>query len=58
MVQKFNYRQFLYSLPLPMDMIREIKSFIGEFPKPKPIKNYDDFKMLFRNRHKKRSYTI
>jgi hypothetical protein len=58
MVKKFNYRQFLYSLQLPIDMIREIKSFIGEFPKPKPIQNYDDFQILFRNRHKRRSFSI
>lgn len=57
---KFSYRQFLFSLPLPIDMIRVIKSFIGEFPKPKPIheSRYEDYKILFRQRHRNRSFSI
>lgn len=50
----FSYKQFLYSLDLPIDMIREIKDFIGVFPKPKIIRNYEDYQMKYRTRHRKR----
>ena len=55
---KFNYRQFLYSLPLPLELIKIIKEYIGVFDKPKFIKNYEDYIVMFRNRHRKRSFTI
>ena len=58
MTHKFNYRQFIYNLPLPLDVIRIIKEYIGKISKPKLINNYDDYKVMFRNRHRKRAFTI
>jgi len=34
---KFNFKMWLYSLPLPIDVLRIIKEFVGVFPKPVKI---------------------
>lgn len=54
----FSYKQFLYSLNLPLDMIRVIKDFLGEYPKPKLIRDYDNYSFVPRNRHRKRIYSV
>ena len=54
----FSYKQFLYSLDLPIDMIRCIKEFIGTFPKAKLIRDYRDYEVTFKTRHRKRIWSI
>jgi len=58
MSKKFNYKQFINKLPLPFDIIKIIKEYIGKISKPELIKNYDDYIVMFRNRHRKRAFTI
>ena len=54
--KKFSYKQALYNLPLPLDCIRLIKEFIGEFPKPIKIKNYENYQHRPRVRHRSWSF--
>ena len=54
--KKFSYKQALYNLPLPLDCIRLIKEFIGEFPKPIKIRNYENYQHKPRVRHRSWSF--
>ena len=52
------HKTFL-TLPLPWDVIRHIKLFVGgDFLKQIENKSYDDYIIKFRRRHKGRSFTF
>lgn len=53
-IVKFNFKMWLYSLPLPIDVLRIIKEFVGVFPKPVKVpRDFEFFTFRLKNRHRK-----
>lgn len=57
--EKKKIHKTLLELPLPWDVVRIVKMFVGNnYAAPVSKETYDDYKINFRARHKKRAFTF
>lgn len=58
MTNDFDYRRFMYSFKLPIELICYIKEFVGPYRYTPPKIVDDDYEVKFKTRHRKRSFSF